>query len=513
VHWGDLVRFAISALWQQKVRTLLTLLGVIFGSFVLTASLSIGQGVQNAIAKIAKENEALRLVRAMPEWMPSVPNEKADEPKVKGEMSETRRARLQRVLTQFEAATSGRGQRVKLTEKTIAELRAIPHVASVIPHAFLNGFAVLGDRSSQTTVNAVRPADKKGIARLAAGRFPDTADEPVAVVSEFLLYRMGIENEADDAGVLGQKLSLEFHPETNTTGLRIYAQHPQGKQSTREEAAVLEEIKRQLPKVIEQLNLKPEQLAALGSLIKQPEEEPQGLYLQEFTIVGVTRAPTEEEERDWEANSLAGGVLLPYETAAKLYFNVPGMRDEGVNEASILVDEESNVKEVLGEVRKVGLRGMALLEFIEREKLLYLMIFGGMTCVAAVAMLVAALGIANTMLISVLERTREIGIMKAVGARSGQLQAIFLVEGALIGAIGGGLGLLFAWASSFPGDAWVRRMATRDLNVDLKESIFVFPPWLVMSVVGAATLVTVLAAVYPARRAARLDPVTALRHE
>jgi putative ABC transport system permease protein len=513
VYWGDLINLAISALWQQKVRTLLTLLGVIFGTFVLTASLSIGQGVQSAIARIGKENEELRIIQVMSEWKPAASKGETEETPLKGEMSDARRARLQRANSQFEAAFKNRGKQITVNEQTIAELKSIPHVAAVVPTPFMSGFIVLGDQSSQTNVTAVRPGDKKGVARLAAGRFPETPDEPAAVVSEFLLYRLGIENEADVAAALGKKLRLEFRPENKASGIQLWAFRPQGGESTREEAATLEEIRRQLPKLIEQLNLKPEQIASLRSLMTPSEEEPQGLYAEEFTIVGVMRAPTEEEERDWFSNSFVSGVMLPYETTAKLYFNVPGQREDGIHQASIYVDDETKVKEVLDEVRKIGLRGYAMIEFIERERLLYLMIFGGMTCVAAVAMLVAALGIANTMLISVLERTREIGIMKAVGARSGQLQAIFLVEGALIGAIGGGLGLLFAWGSSFPGDAWVRNMATRDLKIDLKESIFLFPPWLIVTVVGSATLVTVLATVYPARRAARLDPVTALRHE
>jgi putative ABC transport system permease protein len=117
------------------------------------------------------------------------------------------------------------------------------------------------------------------------------------------------------------------------------------------------------------------------------------------------------------------------------------------------------------------------------------------------------------MLMSVLERTREIGIMKAVGAGNGHLLCIFLLEGALIGACGGGLGLLLGWAASFPGDAWVRSTVQRDLKIELRESIFAFPPWVALTVLLFAVGVTTCAAVYPARRAARVNPVAALRHE
>jgi putative ABC transport system permease protein len=83
----------------------------------------------------------------------------------------------------------------------------------------------------------------------------------------------------------------------------------------------------------------------------------------------------------------------------------------------------------------------------------------------------------------------------------------------LIGLIGGGLGVLAAWGASFPGDAYVRGMVSRDLKIELTESIFAFPYWLPLIVLAFAVTMTTLAALFPARRVARIDPVKALRHE
>jgi putative ABC transport system permease protein len=520
VRWRDILGLALSALWQQKVRTLLTLLGVLFGVFVLAASLAIGQGVQDAIRRYAAQNEILRRVEVTTRWDDD-PSEPTTQISVPGEMSDARRDRLRRALARHRALTRGRQERVTLSEDVLKKLAALPHVEAVVPLPLMRGFAVLGANdgggadSHPVLLNAARPRDPDAMKRLVAGRFFERADEPSVVVSEFLLYQLGLRDESTAHAALGRKLRLEFRTPFGEAGFAVFVVRPQGGQQTREEAAALDKVRRQLPDALDKFDLEPQDVSVLRRAVATTAPTRRAeLLAREYTIAGVMRAQTEEEtQAPWDPFRIDADVVLPYDTATALFFDSPGGREEGVWRAVAIADRDENVKAVLDDVRKLGLRGHGAVEFIERQRLMFLLIFGGMTCVAAVAMIVAALGITNTMLISVLERTREIGIMKAVGARSGHLQTIFLVEGALIGAVGGALGLLLAWAASFPGDAWVRRIASQKLGTVIIDSIFVFPAWLQFAVISAATLVTVLAAVYPARRAARLDPVTALRHE
>jgi putative ABC transport system permease protein len=122
------------------------------------------------------------------------------------------------------------------------------------------------------------------------------------------------------------------------------------------------------------------------------------------------------------------------------------------------------------------------------------------TGVAVISLVVGAIGIANVMLVSVTERTREIGIMKAVGARDREVLGLFLGEAAVLGLVGAVLGTALGLAGGYLGTAYV----------DLP---FVVPwEWGVVAV-ASGVLVGVLAGLYPAWNAARTDPIEALRHE
>jgi len=140
-------------------------------------------------------------------------------------------------------------------------------------------------------------------------------------------------------------------------------------------------------------------------------------------------------------------------------------------------------------------------------------VFGG---VGAVALLVAAIGIANTMTMAILERTREIGLMKAVGATNNNVLAVFLGEAAGIGFLGGLGGVLLGWG----GGQALNLVASSFLASSMQQSYgappamsVVTPLWLPLFSLGFATLVGVISGLYPALRAATLVPVNALKYE
>ena len=122
------------------------------------------------------------------------------------------------------------------------------------------------------------------------------------------------------------------------------------------------------------------------------------------------------------------------------------------------------------------------------------------TGIGVISLVVGAIGIANVMLVSVTERTREIGIMKAVGARNRDVMGVFLVESGLLGTLGSVLGVPLGLLVGFG--------ATRYAEVGFALAL----DWMALAVV-VGIVVGVVAGLYPAWRAARVDPIDALRHE
>ncbi|HKD15410.1 MAG TPA: FtsX-like permease family protein, partial [Candidatus Angelobacter sp.] len=117
----------------------------------------------------------------------------------------------------------------------------------------------------------------------------------------------------------------------------------------------------------------------------------------------------------------------------------------------------------------------------------------------------------NTLVMAILERRREIGIMKAIGASNGDVKSIFFYEAGTMGLLGGSLGVLLGWL--------IGRVINIGANIYMErqqlkpENFWYVPWWLVAAAIGFSIVVSLLAGLYPAARAAKLDPVQALRHE
>ena len=134
------------------------------------------------------------------------------------------------------------------------------------------------------------------------------------------------------------------------------------------------------------------------------------------------------------------------------------------------------------------------------------------TMIGGIALLVATIGIANTMVMAIYERTREIGILKAMGASRSEIRRMFMMEAGFIGMIGGVIGLLLGWLLGL-GLNQVIRMYLKYREMPVHGNFFVVTLALAVGAIVFATFIGLLAGLLPAQRAARLDPLEALRHE
>jgi macrolide transport system ATP-binding/permease protein len=172
----------------------------------------------------------------------------------------------------------------------------------------------------------------------------------------------------------------------------------------------------------------------------------------------------------------------------------------------------STVPNVIAMIEAQDLQTQSLESVLEVANQVLSLLQALLGSVGGLALLVAALGVANTMMMAIYERTREIGVLKALGASSAQIRRLFTVEAALIGLIGGAFGLLFGTLLGRLVD-WIAHRYLISEGVTGIGQLSIVPPWLALGALAFAALIGIIAGLYPAARAARLDPVKALRHE
>ena len=159
----------------------------------------------------------------------------------------------------------------------------------------------------------------------------------------------------------------------------------------------------------------------------------------------------------------------------------------------------------------MGFSAFSLNDALQGAKRGFLILDIVLSLIGSIALAVSSLGIMNTMVMSILERTREIGIMKAIGGSDGDIRRIFLIEASAIGFFGGdrrgdpGLGRR---PHHQPRGEHLHRAAGGPAG-----NLFSLPFWLIGGAIGFSIAISLLAGSYPAARAAKLDPIQALRHD
>ncbi|HEX4900094.1 MAG TPA: FtsX-like permease family protein, partial [Pyrinomonadaceae bacterium] len=264
----------------------------------------------------------------------------------------------------------------------------------------------------------------------------------------------------------------------------------------------------------------------------EPDGKAPGLVAHTFRIAGVLKTELKEGPGQGGLRGLLprAGIYVPLpaarawtlehrtpmgEVALELARQSGALGDadsEGYDSAVVRVDDPVALTDVRKRLNDAGFSSFSIVDELEQLRTVFLILDSVLGLLGGISLLVASFGIANTMIMSILERTREIGIMKAIGAEDREIKLIFFVEAAVIGLTGGVIGTLVAWGV----DGLANRLAYRFILKPQGASyvdFFSLPWWLSLGAILFALAVSILAALYPAARAARIDPVKALRHD
>ena len=196
------------------------------------------------------------------------------------------------------------------------------------------------------------------------------------------------------------------------------------------------------------------------------------------------------------------------------WYNDPNILETDGYSAAIVHTDSLNSATVVSRTiqNDMGFDSATLQTFLDQVNRIFSILQVMLSSIGLLALFVASIGIVNTMIMAIYERTREIGILKALGSSNGEILRMFMIEAGLIGLLGGIVGVVLGWGLGIILNAVIRGYF-KSQQVPIDAPFFVVTPELVIAALAFATFVGVVAGLYPAFRAARLNPFAALRHE
>ncbi len=479
----DILRLALRNLRQAKLRATLTTMGVIVGVAVIVTMVSFGLGLQGNMLARFKALDLFNEIQVFGRGLSSLAG--LDRPARRDEGERRTRQRPDKTPTRI------------LDDPGIKEIAAIPGVAYVEPNVNFGAYVRSnGKLLTQSVGGANIPNASTRFQHFAAGTMISAPTAEQAVVTERFTRDFGYAKPAD---AIGKTLELLAPPEEKG--------EPEDEQETPNFFGIpLDD----------------------GGL----DESSEGLESRSFRISGVLSTEIREGVGQGGLRGLmpGAGVYIPLQLAhswtvrhrgpmsqvalalARQGGNLAEGQTEGYDSAVVRVTDPVQLTEVRKQITELGFGSFSIVDELDQIRTVFLIIDSVLGLLGGISLLVASFGIANTMIMSILERTREIGIMKAIGAEDREIKLIFFVEAAVIGVFGGVVGVLVAWGI----DGLANRLAYRFLLKPQGASFidfFSLPPYLSFGAILFALIVSILAALYPAARAARVDPVRALRHD
>jgi putative ABC transport system permease protein len=474
---SDYIGQACGNLWKKKLRTFLTTAGVVIGIGALVSMFAFGQGIQSNITEQFKKLDLFSYITVLGRRPGG--RSRSFNPDEGGPRREQRRRRRM--------AGSGRApgepnQPPPLNAQTLRQIEQIKGVQTAFPEVRFPAQIRLGDREEFTMVQVLSAeVVRSGLIRVQAGRAYEANDVNGLLISDGLLRRLDVRDPPSAVGrdIEVSTLTLDF---SLANLLRML--FPSGATAGGSGAG------------------------ALQALPFAREDYP-------FRIAGVVG-----EMGFTGPLPIRSDVFIPPDVAARMrklsvtsvweLFEPAGERTEYAT-VSVKVRSPQDVPYVKEQLEARGYRTFAMLDQFREMRLGFLIMDAVLVAVGMIGITVASLGIINTMVMSILERYREIGIMKAVGATDGDVQRIFLFESGLIGLLGGSFGLGLGWLVSMVINGVANVLMARQGVPHM--DYFRFPWWLCLGAIAFSVLVSLLAGVYPTLRAARVDPVVALRHD
>lgn len=454
MKFSDLLLMSISNLWKRKLRTVLTVLGVVIGITSIVVMVALGNGLKESMLENITSYSSITQI----------------------EVSSGR---------SWNASSSSQTEEMLLNDELINNLKSMEHVTDVYPQLSVSVIAKSGKYMSYMDICGMT---QEGLASL---------DLPVA---EGTLPK----NNGEFKLFYGSSVLTNFYEEKTNN----YPYWDKG------ELPDIDLMKNPMFIIFDTDAYWSSQNSDGGSATKPPKK-----YLVEAS--GVMAG----EANEWTNNSSSVFCDIDaLKTQLKRVFKrnvIPGQptRKNGkpynelfYTKLIVQVDDMENVQALTQMLQDEGYNAYSDAEWIQSETEQMNTIQLVLGAIGAVSLLVAAIGITNTMMMSIYERTKEIGVMKVLGCDIRNIQSLFLMEAGFIGFIGGLIGLAFSYGI---GAIINHLLAASDMGAQMGMSggICRIPPWLSPLAVIFAILIGMIAGFLPSLRAMRLSPLAAIRNE